>query len=171
MFRICGARLFVSVYNITQQSRHFTSTCFTDDKKIEKNAPEKWRSTRSRTGRTCRTSRTGGLVCNVPIDNNKTSRIARAKNTADWKKQYSQYSRYSWNKVPCFTKLKKRRQAVISREAATSRMSGDQPDDMRNSQRRHSATHAVSSRRDDRAMMTKKERGDVNFRSRVSPLF
>ena len=127
------ARLFVYVYNITQQSGHFTSTCFTDDKKIEKNAPEKWRSTRSLTGRTSQ------LVCRVPIDNNKTSRIARAentavwrtgvpgvgrvgrvgqvgragwyaechsttikpagfaraKNTADWKKQYSQYSRYS----------------------------------------------------------------------------
>ena len=27
------------MYNITQQSGHFTSTCFTDDKKIEKNAP------------------------------------------------------------------------------------------------------------------------------------
>ncbi|MBO5822052.1 MAG: hypothetical protein J6R86_03470 [Lentisphaeria bacterium] len=86
----------------------------------------------------------------MPIANNKTSRVG--------------------------SRRKHRSQAVISRDSGvltktTSRMSGEQPDDMRNSQRRYSATHAVSSRRDDRAMMTKKERGDVNSRSRASPLF
>ena len=47
-------------------------------------------STRSRTGRTCRTSRTGGLVCRVPIANKKNSRVARAENTADWQKNRRQ---------------------------------------------------------------------------------
>ena len=103
--------------------------------------------------------RTGELVCRLPFDNNKISWIARAENTAVWKKQYSQYSRYSWNKVPCFTKPKNRRQAVISRNSGTrtkttSRLPGEPPGDRRNSQRRHSATHTVSSRLDDRAMMT-----------------
>ena len=40
-------------------------------------------STRGRTCRTCRTSRTGWLVCRVPLDNNKTSRFARAENTVN----------------------------------------------------------------------------------------
>ncbi|MBO5821799.1 MAG: hypothetical protein J6R86_02150, partial [Lentisphaeria bacterium] len=54
----------------------------------------------------------------------------------------------------------------IRREAAASRLPGGSPATGAKLQR-----HSSSNRRDDRAMMTKKERGDVNFRSRASPLF
>ena len=46
-----------------------------------------------------------------------------------------------------------------------------QRNEMRQLQRRGFLPPAVSCRRDDRAMMTKKEPGEVNFRSRVSRLF
>ena len=67
--------------------------------------------------------------------------------------------------------LPNKKTAVRRKNKTTSRMLRDQRNDMRQLQRRHSVTYAVYSRRDDRAMMTKKEPGEVNSRSRVSRLF
>ena len=77
--------------------------------------------------------------------------------------------RYAPPPATWFYQTKNRRQAKKTK--TTSRMLRGSATICAPLQRRHSVTCAVYSRRDDRAMMTKKELGDVNSRSRASQLF
>ena len=147
---------------------------------------------RGRTCQTCRTSRTRRLVCSVPLDNNKTGSLElwRKHRMLVKNRRQAEHPPRSGYLTTTTSRLsgeqpddRRHSSDVIlpnkippsggtsAATAAASRMLRGSATICAPLQRRQSVTCAVYSRRDDRAMMTKKERGDVNLRSRDSPLF
>ena len=144
---------------------------------------EYW-STRGRTCRTCRTSRTGGVVCRVPLDNNKTSRVCprkKQRSLAYWstRGRTGQTGRTSrTGHLVCRVPLDNKKHCSLKKNRRQAEKKKKLPHACRANSPATGATASdtvpeprCNSRRDDRAMMTKKERGDVNSRSRASPLF